>query len=86
MSETLVPAAQYLRMSMDDQPNSIAFQQEAIRCHAVLHNFKIVATFADLGKSGLEIKHRSLAGTDWSRTPVRFPYCIAHGDLLSGAL
>jgi DNA invertase Pin-like site-specific DNA recombinase/DNA-binding winged helix-turn-helix (wHTH) protein len=58
MSETLVPAAQYLRMSMDDQQNSIAFQQEAIRCYAVLHKFKVVATYADLGKSGLEIKHR----------------------------
>ena len=49
----LVPVAQYLRMSTDDQPNSIPNQR-----YATAHGFEIVATYADPGKSGLEIRNR----------------------------
>ncbi len=54
----LIPAAQYLRMSTDDQPNSIAFQKEGIRRYASEHGFEVVATYSDPGRSGVEIKHR----------------------------
>jgi DNA invertase Pin-like site-specific DNA recombinase/DNA-binding winged helix-turn-helix (wHTH) protein len=53
-----IPAAQYLRMSTDDQPNSIPFQKEAIRLYAEEHGFEVIATYSDPGKSGIEIKHR----------------------------
>jgi DNA invertase Pin-like site-specific DNA recombinase len=55
---SLIPAAQYLRMSTDDQPNSIPFQKEAIRRYAAEHGYEVVKTYADLGKSGVGIKHR----------------------------
>jgi DNA invertase Pin-like site-specific DNA recombinase len=57
-SEDPTPAAEYLRMSTDDQPNSIPFQREAIGTYAKLHGFQVVASYSDPGKSGLEIKHR----------------------------
>jgi DNA invertase Pin-like site-specific DNA recombinase/DNA-binding winged helix-turn-helix (wHTH) protein len=53
-----IPAAQYLRMSTDDQPNSIPLQKESIRHYADSHGFEIIATYSDPGKSGIEIKHR----------------------------
>ena len=53
-----IPAAEYLRMSTDDQPNSIPFQKDAIRIYAEKHGFEVMATYADPGKSGIEIKHR----------------------------
>src|ERR1700726_1466768 len=56
--QALVPAAEYTRMSTDDQPNSITFQKEAIRRYAALHNFEVVTSHSDPGKSGMEIKHR----------------------------
>jgi DNA invertase Pin-like site-specific DNA recombinase/DNA-binding winged helix-turn-helix (wHTH) protein len=52
------PAAQYLRMSTDDQPTSIPFQKDAIRLYAENHGFEVIATYSDPGKSGVEIKHR----------------------------
>lgn len=55
---TPIPAAQYLRMSTDDQPNSIPFQKDAIRIYAQNHGFEVIATYSDPGKSGIEIKHR----------------------------
>jgi DNA invertase Pin-like site-specific DNA recombinase len=59
MSPTrLVPAVQYLRMSTDDQPNSIATQRDGIQVYATAHGFRIVATYADPGKSGLDIRSR----------------------------
>jgi len=57
-ANALIPAAQYLRMSTDDQPNSIPFQKEAIRVYAEKHGFEVVATYSDPGRSGIEIKHR----------------------------
>lgn len=56
--EPLIPAAEYLRMSTDDQPNSIPLQKVAIRRYAVAHGYEVIASYADEGKSGLEIKHR----------------------------
>lgn len=53
-----IPAAQYLRMSTDDQPNSIPSQKEAIRLYAEKHGFEVIVTYSDPGKSGIEIKHR----------------------------
>jgi DNA invertase Pin-like site-specific DNA recombinase len=57
-ANALIPAAQYLRMSTDDQPNSITIQKEAIRVYAEKHGFDVIATYSDPGRSGIEIKHR----------------------------
>jgi DNA invertase Pin-like site-specific DNA recombinase/DNA-binding winged helix-turn-helix (wHTH) protein len=57
-SQVLIPAAEYLRMSTDDQPNSIPFQKEAIRRYATEQGFEVIASYADPGRSGIEIKHR----------------------------
>src|ERR1700674_5843673 len=56
-AQALVPVAEYMRMSTDVQPNSIAVQSEANRRYAALHNFEIVASYSDLGKSGMKIKN-----------------------------
>jgi DNA invertase Pin-like site-specific DNA recombinase len=53
-----IPAAQYLRMSTEDQPSSIATQRDGIQLYATLHGFEIIATYADPGKSGLAIRNR----------------------------
>jgi DNA invertase Pin-like site-specific DNA recombinase len=53
-----IPVAQYLRMSTDDQPNSVPTQREAIQRYASAHRFEIVATYSDLGISGLQIRNR----------------------------
>ena len=53
-----IPAAQYLRMSTDDQPTSIPVQRDAIQRYAAAHGFAVVATYADAGKSGLYIRNR----------------------------
>ena len=57
-AQPLIPAAQYVRMSTDDQPNSIPFQIEAIKRYAAKLGFEVVATYSDPGRSGVEIKHR----------------------------
>jgi DNA invertase Pin-like site-specific DNA recombinase/DNA-binding winged helix-turn-helix (wHTH) protein len=57
-AKPLVPAAQYVRMSTEDQQYSIANQQAAIRTYAKSHGYVVVSTYADAGKSGIEIKHR----------------------------
>jgi len=54
----LVPAAQYVRMSTEDQQYSIANQEAGIRTYAMSHGYSVVSTYADAGKSGVEIKHR----------------------------
>lgn len=53
-----VPAAQYMRMSTEDQHYSLATQEAAIRRYAELHGLVVVSTYVDAGKSGVEIKHR----------------------------
>jgi DNA invertase Pin-like site-specific DNA recombinase/DNA-binding winged helix-turn-helix (wHTH) protein len=54
----LIPAAEYVRMSTDDQPNSLPFQRETIRRYAEEHGFEVIATYSDPGRSGIEIRHR----------------------------
>ncbi len=57
-SKPLVPAAQYVRMSTEDQQYSIANQEAAIRSYAESHGYVVASTYADAGKSGVAIKHR----------------------------
>ena len=54
-----IPAAQYLRMSTEHQQYSMDNQAEAIRRYAEDHGFVVVKTYADPGKSGLMLKHRT---------------------------
>lgn len=55
----LRPAAQYLRMSTDQQDVSLDFQSRAIATWADSHGYSIVRTFADAGISGVTIKKRA---------------------------
>jgi len=57
-AKSLVPAAQYVRMSTEDQQYSIANQEAAILTYAKSRGYVVVSTYADSGKSGIEIKHR----------------------------
>lgn len=54
----LVPAAQYVRMSDENQQYSPDNQKDAIQQYAAQHGFRIVKTYADLGKSGVIAKNR----------------------------
>ena len=54
----LIPAAQYVRMSTEDQQYSIANQQATIQKYAKSRGYAVVSTYADAGKSGIEIRHR----------------------------
>ena len=54
----LVRAAQYVRMSTDHQRYSTENQADAIAVYAAAHGMVIVATYADEGKSGLNIGGR----------------------------
>jgi DNA invertase Pin-like site-specific DNA recombinase len=51
-------AAQYVRMSTDHQSYSIDNQKDAIREFADAMGYEIVATYADAGRSGLNIEGR----------------------------
>ncbi|MDB5957288.1 recombinase family protein, partial [Ramlibacter sp.] len=51
-------AAQYLRMSSDKQPFSIAVQQAAIAEYAAAHEICVVATYVDQARSGLSLRGR----------------------------
>ncbi len=53
-----IPAAQYLRMSTEDQQYSIANQKARIREYAQNKGFNIIKNYEDPGKSGVVIKHR----------------------------
>ena len=57
--ESLVPAAQYLRVSTDRQEYSLNNQAEAIARYAVERGFAITKTYTDAAKSGLLLKNRS---------------------------
>ena len=57
-NEPHIPAAQYVRMSTEDQRYSIDNQISGIGEYAAKHGFTIVQTYADSGKSGLVLKHR----------------------------
>jgi DNA invertase Pin-like site-specific DNA recombinase len=54
----LVPAAQYVRMSTEHQQYSTANQEDAIREYAGRRGYQIVRTYADAGKSGLNVAGR----------------------------
>src|SRR5882757_2757379 len=55
---SLMRAAQYLRMSSENQSYSTERQQIAILEYARQHGYQIVATYIDAGKSGLSLKGR----------------------------
>ena len=57
--QSLVPAAQYLRMSTDHQQYSLDNQADAIARYAVDHGFTVIKTYSDAAKSGLSLKNRS---------------------------
>ena len=54
----VVRAAQYLRMSTDHQQYSMLNQEAVISTYARQHNFDIVKTYADPGRSGLRFRNR----------------------------
>ncbi len=49
-------AAQYVRMSTDHEEYSTANQRDAIAAYAAKHGLEIVRTYADEGRSGLQVK------------------------------
>jgi DNA invertase Pin-like site-specific DNA recombinase len=53
-----IRAAQYVRMSTEHQQYSTANQEDAIREYAQRRGFEIVCTYADEGKSGLNVAGR----------------------------
>lgn len=53
-----IPVAQYVRMSTEHQRYSTENQQLAIADYALVHGMRIVKTYADAGKSGLNIGGR----------------------------
>lgn len=57
-SDNRIPAAQYVRMSTEDQVYSIRNQIDAIQEYAAQYGFKVVKTYEDAGKSGVIIKRR----------------------------
>ncbi|WP_269769755.1 MULTISPECIES: recombinase family protein [Pseudomonadota] len=58
ISDGLLPAAEYVRMSTDHQRYSTENQADAIRAYAAANNMRIVRTYRDEGKSGLDIGGR----------------------------
>lgn len=56
--ESLIRAAEYVRMSTDHQKYSTENQSDAIKQYAEARGIKIVRTYADAGKSGLKIEGR----------------------------
>ncbi|WP_066793470.1 recombinase family protein [Sphingomonas soli] len=54
----MIRAAQYVRMSTDHQRYSTENQAEAIAAYAARRNFEIVRSYADEGRSGLNIAGR----------------------------
>jgi hypothetical protein len=54
----LVRAAQYVRMSTEHQKYSAANQAEIIALYAAARGFEVVRTYADEGKSGLNLSGR----------------------------
>jgi DNA invertase Pin-like site-specific DNA recombinase len=53
-----IPAAQYVRMSTEEQCYSIRNQKAAIAEYAGLNGFEIIRTYEDPGESGLSLHHR----------------------------
>lgn len=57
-AQSPIPAAQYMRMSTEDQQYSIVNQRAGIQAYAQRHGYVVVSTYEDAGKSGVAIKHR----------------------------
>ena len=57
-SSDIVRAAQYLRMSSENQRYSTENQQNAISEYAERNGYAVVASYIDAGKSGLSLKGR----------------------------
>src|SRR5947209_10604220 len=57
-TSTSIPAAQYLRMSTEEQQYSFLNQAAAIEGYAKVHAFKVVRSYSDPAKSGLVLKRR----------------------------
>lgn len=57
-SDSLVPAAEYVRMSTDHQRYSTENQSAVIHAYAVSNGMEIITTYRDEGKSGLDIRGR----------------------------
>jgi DNA invertase Pin-like site-specific DNA recombinase len=57
-TEKHIPAAEYVRMSTDNQKYSIQSQSDAIRAYAQARGMSVVETYSDAGKSGLTLKER----------------------------
>ena len=53
------PAAQYVRMSTDQQHHSVGDQIDAIRTFAEANDLRIVRTYIDEGITGLNIRRRA---------------------------
>jgi len=51
-------AAQYMRVSSDQQTHALQNQEEEIASYAALNNLQIVRHYVDAGKSGLTLSHR----------------------------
>jgi DNA invertase Pin-like site-specific DNA recombinase len=58
-SDDYVPVAQYVRMSTEHQKYSTENQGTLIAEYASRHGMKIIRTYADAGKSGLNLRGRS---------------------------
>jgi DNA invertase Pin-like site-specific DNA recombinase len=58
-TSALVPAAEYVRMSDEKQQYSIKNQQDAIREYADAHGLRIVKTYADPDRTGVEASRRT---------------------------
>ena len=54
----LIPAAQYVRMSTEDQQYSIANQAAIIAEYARKCGFDVISTYSDPGRSGISIRSR----------------------------
>ena len=55
---TLLPVAQYLRMSTDQQQYSLLNQAAAIAKYAELRGFTVIQTYEDAGRTGLVLRER----------------------------
>jgi DNA invertase Pin-like site-specific DNA recombinase len=58
MSESQIPAAQYIRMSTDRQDLSPAVQKTVIAAFAAAHGYHVVRTYEDDARSGLTFERR----------------------------
>lgn len=56
--DELLPVAQYVRMSTEHQKYSTDNQAQVIAAYAELHKMRVVRTYMDAGKSGLNLRGR----------------------------